>query len=308
VCLGPEDTSSAFGGGAPGGFCTKDCTADADCAQQGGVCFQTTPKRTGLCTLACTLGPPINGVAGLFQPPSPAKCRGRQDVRCAANTPTSGVCLPTCGEDSQCAGGHCDPRTAICVGTPSTGDPTGAACDAGATPTTCAGECILFNNGVAQCSEPCVLGGASPQSFDCGGANQGLCAFHPMSNGAGDTGYCSPACTHQGDCQNPYFWCFGVAGLTEVLHKGYCFGAATCPHGQSDCAPPGDAGVNLPAHVCTDTPAGPLCLDPMFPLYDGDAGTGDAGDAGKSDAGQGDASAGDAGLPDAEPGDAGDAG
>jgi hypothetical protein len=309
TCLRPGDMDMVFGGGAPGGFCTKVCYGDAACATEGGVCLLTAPEEAGRCTLPCTLGPPVSGVPGLFVPLSSTKCRGREDVRCVKSTATSGVCLPTCGEDAQCGGGggRCDPRTAVCVQTPSTGDPTGAACDPSVMPSNCAGQCIIFTTGLAMCSEPCVLGGASPQSLDCGGADHGLCAFHPTGNGAGDTGFCSPACMEQSDCGNPYFWCFGVPGLTEVLHRGYCFAAGGCPHGQSDCVPSNDGGVNQPPYVCTNTPAGPLCLDPQFSIAAGDAGAGDGGDSGMSDAGMSDAGTGDAGTGDASmaPNDAG---
>lgn len=292
-CLGPDDVDPIFGGGAPGGFCTKACDEDVECSNDDGVCVKDDPNQPGRCTLPCNLGPAITDVQELFTPLGKSKCRGRDDVRCAKTVNGPGVCLPTCGEDAQCGSGHCDPRAAVCVGTPSTGDPTGAACDLSQANTTCAGLCVGFQTGVAMCSEPCVLGGDEPHPPACGGLEHGLCAFRPMGDGAGDTGFCTPACAAQSDCQTPYFWCFGVELPTSQVHKGYCFGATPCPGGQSDCEDGGDAGTgdagaadagatdagaSNAGLVCTKTPSGPLCLDPAFALEaPGDAGAVDAG-------------------------------
>ncbi len=231
TCVLPSDDDPVFGGGAPGGFCTKPCSADADCDNAHAVCYGAGPSQPGRCTLACALGPGIGNGDGLFTPLG-TKCRGRDDVRCtqAANAVATApaVCLPTCGEDAQCAGSYCDPRTAVCTATPSTGTATGTACDPSQTTGACAGVCVGFDTGVAICSEPCVLGalgGDALQSPNCGGPYQGLCAFHPKANGPGDTGFCTPSCKAQGDCENPNFWCFGVPTLTAELHVGYCFAA-----------------------------------------------------------------------------------
>jgi hypothetical protein len=277
-------------------------------------------------------------VQGLFGALYGDKCLGRGDLRCAKGADGRSACVPTCGSDAQCAGLRCDPRAAVCMPTPTPGLPTGATCDGTQVPTACAGLCLGFQTPVSMCSEPCVLGAASPDSLACGGADHGLCAWHPPANGVGDYGFCTPACVAQSDCQTPSFWCFGVPHLTEVVHNGYCFAATPCPHGQSDCEPaadagPADAGASDGSaagdaggadagygYTCTQTTAGPFCLDPAFPLDSpdagpgdagpgdagpGDAGPGDAGDAGPGDAGRGDAGPGDAGLGDSGLGDAG---
>jgi hypothetical protein len=309
-CVLPGDDDLVFGGGAPGGFCTKPCSADADCVAEGGICYRPDPTEAGRCTLACGFGPPITDVAGLFDPLPAVKCRARDDVRCISYGTTDGACIPTCGSDSQCyvSGGHCDPRTAVCVTTPSGGDPNGSTCDPSKEVDTCAGLCVGFQTGDSMCSEPCVLGGAGVASPACGGPDEGLCAFHPATNGAGDTGFCTPSCGLQSDCQNPSFWCFAVAPLTAVTQRGYCFAATPCPNGPPDCSP-GDGG---PVYTCTGTAAGPFCLDTTFPL-DADAGLPDAGaseglDAGAPDGGGDDGGSPDAGALDAGPGDAGAAG
>ncbi len=311
TCLRPSGADPIFGGGAPNGFCTKDCTLDAECAREGGICYRPDPSLSGRCTLACEIGAPITSVAGLFDVLPPNKCRARDDARCvpfastAGGTASDGACVPTCSADAQCPGGGCDPRAAVCVTTPSTGQPTGSACDPTVQPVVCAGLCVAFQTGAAMCSEPCVLGGAGIESPSCGSAAEGLCAFHPTTNGAGDTGFCTPSCAAQTDCQNPSFWCFGVPPLTAMVKRGYCFAATPCPNGPSDCPAPGDAG-DAPVYTCTATTEGPLCLDATFP-FDADAGPGDAGpgDAGLGDAGLGDAGLADADAPDAGPDDGG---
>jgi hypothetical protein len=311
-CVGTAVTDPIFGGGAPNGICTKACGSDADCAKAGGVCFKVDPNQNGECALACAIGPAIDSVTGLFTPLSSSKCLGRSDLRCdQAAGASSAVCLPTCGEDTQCAGRYCDPRAAVCVQTPNTGLPTGAACDPAENPTPCAGVCVLFQTGVAMCSSPCVLGATVPDGGsaiaplpdDCGGPAAGLCAFHPVTHGAGDTGYCTPSCTKQSDCQTPSFWCFAVPELTASVNKGYCFAATPCANGQGDCAFLGDAGEadggdagdadaaeagSTSGRICTSTPVGSFCLDPSFPVdLPFDAGTADGATSDGADAGDG---------------------
>ena len=262
TCLTDTIDDPVFGGGPAGGFCTAVCSADADCAALGGVCLQIDPGQSGRCTLPCTIGPAITSVASLFDPLDPTKCLGREDLRCGKATGDTGKCLPTCGEDAQCHDGRsCDPRLAVCVSKPHTGDAIGAACDPNATDSTCAGLCVGFNSGVAMCSSRCVLGGEKLDTADCGGAEQGLCAFRPAANGAGDAGYCSPSCAAQNDCQTPNFWCFDIAGVSDQTQRGSCFAAAPCPAGQADCVAANDANF-----TCTDTPYGAYCLDPAFPV------------------------------------------
>jgi hypothetical protein len=313
TCITDTDNDPVFGGGPAGGFCTTACNADADCPDPGDVCLQIDPSQPGRCTLGCTPGPAVDSVMDLFMSLETGKCLGRPDLRCDALKTGGGVCLPTCGEDAQCEDGRvCDPRLAVCVDQPSAGLPTGDLCVETVSPTPCAGVCVGFNSGVAMCSSPCVLGGADPLASDnCGGPKNGFCAFRPAPDGAGDTGYCTPSCSAQSDCPTPSFFCFSVPELTPTLYVGYCFGADTCPNGQSDCIAQNDA-----TYVCTPTPTGSFCLDPAFPL--GGTGGGDAGGGGSGGAGAGGAdasgatssssSSGGAGPGGASPGDAGPGG
>jgi hypothetical protein len=274
-CLKSTSDDAIFGGGPAGGFCTRSCSVDAECGQMDAVCLQAGPGQPGRCTLVCSFGPPIDSTAGLFSPLDPEKCLGREELRCAKQGSGSGACVPTCGSDAQCPTDRvCDPRLRVCVPTAqvSTGQPMGSGCDPAAPSDTCAGTCVGFDSGIAMCSAACVLGGERLSSADCGGPQAGLCAFHPKTNGAGDTGWCTPSCGVQADCASPSFWCFSVPGLSEDTGRGYCFGATACPNGQADC----DA-LKDPPDTCTSTPLGSFCLDAKYPLDAPDAGAGDAG-------------------------------
>ena len=281
VCVKSTDDDAVFGGGPAGGLCTHACDADTDCPGTSSICLQAGAGQPGRCALTCKLGPPL---ADLQEPLDPAKCRGREDLRCGKVKGSVTACLPTCGSDAQCGPDRaCDPRLAVCVSKAGEGLPTGASCDSAQEPTACAGTCLFFQSGQTMCSSPCVLGGAGLDSQDCGGVAHGLCAFGPSDNGAGDFGYCSPSCAAQSDCDNPHFWCFSVQGYTEVVGKGYCYSATPCPGGQADCV---DAEKHPLPSTCTSTPHGPFCLDPAYPPAQGGAGGG-GGAGGSGGAGGG---------------------
>jgi hypothetical protein len=323
TCITASTDSPVFGGGPANGYCASMCTTDADCTEQASVCVTGAANMPGLCLLECTLGPQLMFLNDAL---NPDKCQGRNDLRCGpvGSEGTVKACLPTCGEDTQCPSGRvCDPSLKVCVTAATMGAAEGTACDPMASSPTCAGVCVSFTGGnETMCSEYCVLGGDPNNPADtpnCGGPTSGYCLFSPQGNGAGDYGFCSPACTSQDGCQTPAFWCMPVGGLTgKGVQNGYCLGATACPNGNSDCA-------MAMGTTCTQTTDGPFCLTSDFPLgstgLDGgtdggdaggtdggdDAGTdGGANDAGGSDAGGGGAGPGDAGAADA--GDAGDGG
>jgi hypothetical protein len=285
-CTKDSASDPVFGGGPAGGYCTQSCSTDSDCPGSDSACLSGGSGMPGTCVLTCTIGPSLQF---LNDPLDPSKCRGRNDLRCVGLTSGSTVCMPTCGEDSQCPTGRvCDPRTAVCVdkANVSTGKPDGAKCDPMATTPDCAGICVSFDSGETTCSRNCVLGGDQNDPQDtpnCGGVTSGLCVYRPSANGAGDFGFCAPACTAQDQCQNPAFWCFPVGGLTDPdptkgIQNGFCFGATPCPNGDADCA-------SAKGTSCTSTKDGPFCLNPMFPLgseANPDAGTDGGGGSGGS--------------------------
>ncbi|MBL9027370.1 MAG: hypothetical protein JNL21_34585 [Myxococcales bacterium] len=273
-CLQPDEDIEQLGLGGPAdGYCTKACTTSSECPGNG-LCFTDANDENGICLLGCEIGPPLEFID---DPLLEDKCQQREDLRCV-DTNDGAVCLPTCGSDAQCpAGRSCDPQLAICVDTPNTGLESGELCDPMADPPECAGVCVNFGTDPgappAYCSNRCVLGGEL-DSFDCGGLDQGVCVFRPSGYGAGDQGFCSPACSVQSDCANPGWWCFS----NNFAPNGFCFTATPCPGGQGDCDP-------MSGDECTQTIHGPFCLDPVIPL--GDAGTGGGGGGGGGPGGGG---------------------
>jgi hypothetical protein len=202
------------------------------------------------------------------------KCHGREDVRCQEIVAGSPVCTPTCGSDSQCDGRFCDPQIKVCVDTPNTGFANGLACNPMATNPECAGICVSFTvemgkPPITMCSEWCVLGGELNSTADCGGLTEGVCAFLPTGNGAGDFGVCAPACTQHDDCQNPNFWC-----TATNFHNanGFCFGHPPCTS-QADCD-------KAAGEICTNTKFGQYCISDKYDLGTSAPGTGGAGGAG----------------------------
>jgi hypothetical protein len=252
ICLRPTDDAPLRGGPA-GGYCSRPCSEDAECPGLYSLCIKDDVTGEGACFLGCELGPPL-----LFADDEldSGKCRGREDVRCGAArkwSVQSFVCLPTCGRDEQCPADHmCDPRSRVCVTTPSTGLPMGANCDLDHS---CAGTCLIDDTGLSVCTSWCVKGGPLIGTDDCGGSDSGLCSLdHWDGAGAGDEGMCVPACDEQDDCAHPYFWCRNVVG-PGYPGPGYCsMLVAPCPSGT--CA----------SGTCTETIYGPLCLESKYPL------------------------------------------
>ena len=259
-CIAADANNAIFGGGPANGYCTADCTTDADCPGNASFCIGAAAGKPGICLLTCDVGPQLSS---LDEALDPEKCHGRDDLRCGPvnSSGTVTACVPTCGRDDQCPTGKvCDQRASVCVTTATTGLGLGEKCDPKAATPQCAGTCFNFSSGETMCSSPCVLGGEIDINdltlvTDCGGLDKGICAYSPTGNGAGDFGICAEACKLHSDCQNPSFWCNDV-GLPE---NGYCFGTTPCPKGQSDCTAP---------DKCLDTKYGPFCLDATVPLGD----------------------------------------
>ena len=271
-CVLPSDNDTRFGGGPPGGYCTRRCSTEADCASAGSLCLKNA-AGDGECLLGCEQGFP--DLLSLNTALDEDKCRGREDLRCDTIDDIS-VCVPTCGNDSQCAGRACDPRRAVCVDTPHTGLPLGQECDPQGTSDPCAGFCVNFvddNFGeTGMCSSYCVSGGQNLE-VDCGGLTNGLCGYRVLDpTGTGDLGLCAKACLAHDDCTNPFTWCVSIKGLTgDMVPNGYCFG------GMTECTDQGDCKIG---ETCTPTPDGSLCLDARFPLSSQGAGGGGGGGGG----------------------------
>jgi hypothetical protein len=265
-CVRAADDEPVFGGGPASGYCSRACEQGGDCPGGSAVCVKAAADQPGLCLLTCTIGPALMYIDDVLDP---GKCHGRADLRCQTLQGSSAaVCLPTCGSDGQCPEGElCDPRSAVCVHAPAAGLPDGSACVAGQEPEACAGVCVSFSDMTTTCARRCALGGEDPlKSASCQGIESGLCLYRPSANGAGDFGYCAPACLAHDDCRNPDFWCHGVHDLTGAqIANGFCMLAAPCPGGEADCT--GD-----PTTTCVATIHGPYCLQSDFPLGAGGGG------------------------------------
>jgi hypothetical protein len=268
TCYPATTDDPVFLGGPANGYCSGPCAEDSDCPSDGR-CYGAGGSSAGRCLLGCVTGPGLKQIDDPIA--SDGKCHARADVVCSPIDSTGIVsgCLPLCGEDSQCpAGRHCDPQAGVCVVTPATGSPTGSACDPSAATSPCAGSCVgldTADGGIeGLCTTPCVLGGVVPLSADpnCGGVANGLCLYAEQGYGAGDLGFCAPACASQDACGFPAYWCFPVSGLTGAdggVPNGYCSPGTPCPNGGSDCA-------SLAGTTCAQTIDGPWCLSGEFPL------------------------------------------
>ena len=146
TCIKATATDQVLGGGPAGGYCSKTCMASSDCPGQASSCLKNDAASPGICVLGCDQGPAL---MSLQDPLDPAKCYGRDDLRCQALSATSSVCLPTCGKDDQCPAGRvCDPRFAVCVDKANTGKAPGDKCDPKAAMPECAGVCLSITGGI----------------------------------------------------------------------------------------------------------------------------------------------------------------
>lgn len=294
TCTLPTANDPVFGGGPVNGYCSKTCLMDSDCPSNGACLLDAATGTHGTCVLTCTQGPALTSINNPINDTS--KCLARADVACAQVGQTEFVCLPVCGDDSQCPSGlHCDPAATVCVMTPNTGIANGQPCVANSN--TCAGLCLTIGLGgdagtASICTSPCELGDPpatadTPSAWTaCGGVTKGLCAYSTSTEGAGDQGFCTNSCLKQDDCDNPDFFCYAITNLTGTtgIPNGWCFGGTSCPNGNSDCTAHG-----FPGSTCVQTAYGPQCISAQFPLGSAapDAGAPDGGgtDAGGTDAG-----------------------
>jgi len=255
ICVRANHDFSVGVGAPPGGVCTAQCKADAECKKlgAGAVCaalseapldldVATDPTEARFCMQGCALGAP----AGF------SKCHGRDSFacrpfappnaqRCATKAPfctDGGVCFrgycrelgcgPRCDSDAACdAGRHCDPSSGLCVQEAVTPTPIGMPCDPDAATTPCeSGRClVLFDEKNVKtgsfCTQSCTIGEA------CGNG-QGACELPRFADyEVGDIGYCQPTCACNADCKVSGDGCisWGDADLAS-----YFSSAGTCEH------------------------------------------------------------------------------
>lgn len=199
--------STVFGGGIPGGMCTRSCRADGDCWDQDPNAICVGAEGEAVCVATCSSA----GSAG--------KCGSRLDMACFPLEPAGdagareSICQPLCSTDAQCAGGLvCDARLGLCVDPADRhgGLPLGAECDPAAPTDPCEGFCVE-SAGSGVCSQSCTIGVAG----GCGGARDptrlnAACTLtldDSMSSEPGDLGLCGQLCDCNTDCRHPAWHC-----------------------------------------------------------------------------------------------------
>ena len=181
-------------GAPPGGVCTAQCMADADCKTLGvgAVCaalseaplsprIAVDPAEPRFCMAGCAPGPPAGPskchyrdawACRPFAPVAAVKCATKEpacagDSVCVKGYCRDFACGPRCEGDSDCSEGRaCDPATGLCVSGSVVPTPIGLPCDPDAKEedTTCAGgTCVsLFDDDELKtgslCSQSCVIG------------------------------------------------------------------------------------------------------------------------------------------------------
>lgn len=228
----PSGGSDFLGGGAPNGYCSLNCTDDAQCTSidRQSECVASPGSATGLCIRTCLSMDPTSLAEN--------KCLGRLDVACQSpaylgmstftGVRETGWCYPQCSSNEDCPGRSCDLARGICVDTLTAGFALGEPC---AGNDECAGRaCVNLGPGTAFCSAPCVFGvpigcgyGIAPES------PRGAGCFTPAqrgflsSEGEGDVGLCFELCADASECTQPGWVCqTSAATQTRLNRPGVC--------------------------------------------------------------------------------------
>ena len=218
-CPGPDEV--CLTGGFPGGLCTRRCPLEP--VPDATNCLLELPggnSRFGRCIDFGGVGTclPIC-VAAIDCGGPPASCV-RDDPRDEV-----GVCQVLCRTDGDCGGANCNPYTARCEETPTSGSEIGAAC--GSDDVCRSGNCsgtVLGNAapggyclGTCRIPPDSEYAGSFPQAGCPGGA---VCFRTGPEGGAGE---CLDECTPGGtDCRDGYI-CANVLGDGTTFSNGVCF-------------------------------------------------------------------------------------
>lgn len=226
ACTSSQASSGPFlGGGVQGGYCSRPCGTDSDCASSdpGALCV----RHEG--------GPPFCfQQCGLATRSFPDQCNGRSELLCLPlSGGQRGYCAPACQTDDDCAPRACDLATGLCSDEANDGLPVGSACSADEQ--CAAGLCLTLPGQTPACTGLCTLGSAA----GCGFAEEDPSRSAACTNdSAGDfglglaagVGLCQELCNVDEDCfQAELGWgCtpwadaadeerFGSVGFCEVL-------------------------------------------------------------------------------------------
>jgi len=213
-----SSSNNFLGGGAPNGYCTINCSEDAECSaiDRSSECVVSAAGVEGLCLRTCRSLPQMslddNTRAVALQE---NKCLGRRDLACNSEAflgladfsglRQPGWCYPQCGSDDDCPGRRCDLARGVCVDTPTAGLPIGARCEGDAE---CSGRlCVRLGVDESFCSAPCVFGQSAGCGYGLGASPRGAGCFLPQvrgflsTEGAGDVGLCAELCSADADCE-----------------------------------------------------------------------------------------------------------
>lgn len=233
-----DASSNVFrGGGAPNGYCSTSCAADADCTSID----RQSQCEEGICIRTCLSMDPTSLAEN--------KCLGRFDVACQSpafrdqadftGLRQSGWCYPQCASDDDCPGRRCDPGRGVCVDSVAPGLAFGEKC--GGNDECASGVCVGVAANEAFCSAQCVFGvpigcgfGLAPETPRGAGcftpAVQGFLA----TEGQGDVGLCFELCAEASECAQPGWRCVTSDATQARLNRpGICLPP-----------PPPDAGVD----------------------------------------------------------------
>lgn len=234
------------------GYCTQGCAAGDPACPAGSSCVTLDQGRQ--CAQSCRIGL--------------ADCRGEYACVPIDDIETTGVCLPKCYSDNDCAGAPgtvtCRTCDGICINAQNTSGQIGDVCTDSST---CgAGQSCrstAISNTQKQCVQQCSRGCATcPPGSLCSPSERGELV-------------CLKTCTGPGTCP------IGLRCGDTTAGKAclpLCFDQSSCPVGQTcisgECYPPTpeDAGCGS---ICQKPDAGrPIVVTPR------DAGTGGGGDGG----------------------------
>ncbi len=185
------------GAGQPhiaGGYCSRWCAQDSDCAAlaPGAVCaVRWRGTDLSFCMQGCRTGES-----------TAEKCGGRSDVACGLYR-VAGVdaaCSPSCSSDDDCAGvGRCNAGHGLCdvslFAVPELS--IGNSCGGNARLDSCHGACAVSAQGATSglCTGSCRLGST------CGEGDGTVCAPVEFALREGDGGTCEQSCDGSQDCR-----------------------------------------------------------------------------------------------------------
>lgn len=258
-CVTGDDCSSGI---CYEGYCTRQCSAEAFCAEpfvchpELSICTQRQPGGACAADGDCASGFCIDGLCSAACRPSGLPCPtgwscGEVKGRIQPEY-TTGFCLPApvglaCGGTTDCAGGKC--VNGACTRRCDTDFPcpTGFGCDG-------AGQCTLpgvgelctsdaqCNGGICDngaCTRTCTATSGCPATHRCG--ENGLCEPVPFgqscavdadcNGGACEDGACTGACEHDGDCLEGYVCDQGTSVCTLAEAGNACAIDGDCPGG-----------------------------------------------------------------------------